>query len=134
LRNIGALVPPRTPFRQLGGILPASLRRISRLSGFVSTVATCERADTPATGIRVQACGDCHLCNFGAYATPERRVIFDINDLDETLLAPWEWDVKRLGASFVLACRDNGFSEDDARDAVLSCVRSYREHCRNTAK
>jgi len=84
-------------------------------------------AGTPATGIRVQACGDCHLCNFGAYATPERRIIFDINDLDETLPAPWEWDVKRLAASFVLACRDNGFSEDSARDAVLNCVRSYRE-------
>ncbi len=84
-------------------------------------------AGTPATGIRVQACGDCHLMNFGAFATPERRVIFDINDLDETLPAPWEWDVKRLAASFVLACRNNGFSEDDARDAVLSCVRSYRE-------
>ncbi len=85
-------------------------------------------AATPASGLRVQACGDAHLMNFGAYATPERRVIFDINDLDETLPAPWEWDVKRLAASFVLACRDNGFSEDDARDAVLTCVRSYREH------
>jgi uncharacterized protein (DUF2252 family) len=85
-------------------------------------------AGTPATGLRVQACGDAHLCNFGAYATPERRVIFDVNDLDETLPAPWEWDVKRLAASFVLACRDNGFSEDDARDAALACVRSYREH------
>jgi uncharacterized protein (DUF2252 family) len=84
-------------------------------------------AGTPATGIRVQACGDCHLMNFGAFATPERRVIFDINDLDETLPAPWEWDVKRLAASFVLACRNNGFSEESARDAVLGCVRSYRE-------
>ena len=84
-------------------------------------------AGTPASGIRVQACGDCHLMNFGAYATPERRVIFDINDLDETLPAPWEWDVKRLAASFVLACRDNGFSEVTARDAVLSCVRTYRQ-------
>jgi len=84
-------------------------------------------AGTPATGIRVQACGDAHLLNFGAYATPERRVIFDVVDLDETLPAPWEWDVKRLAASFVLACRDNGFSEDSARDAALSCVRSYRE-------
>ena len=84
-------------------------------------------ANMPSTGIRVQACGDCHLLNFGAYATPERRVIFDINDLDETLPAPWEWDVKRLAASFVLACRDNGFSEEDARDAVLKSVRSYRK-------
>jgi len=82
---------------------------------------------TPATGLQVQACGDAHLLNFGVFATPERREIFDINDLDETLPAPWEWDVKRLAASFVVACRNNGFSEDCARDAVLSCVRSYRE-------
>lgn len=84
-------------------------------------------ATTPSSGLRVQACGDCHLMNFGAYATPERRVIFDINDLDETLPAPWEWDVKRLATSFVLACRNNGFSEENAREAVLCCVRSYRE-------
>lgn len=85
-------------------------------------------ATTPASGPRVQACGDAHLLNFGVYATPERRLIFDINDLDETLPAPWEWDVKRLAASFMLACRSNGLSEDDARDSVLACVRSYREH------
>jgi uncharacterized protein (DUF2252 family) len=85
-------------------------------------------AGTPATGLRVQACGDCHLHNFGAYATPERRIVFDINDLDETLPAPWEWDVKRLAASFVLACRENGLRRSDAEEAVLSCVRAYREH------
>ena len=84
-------------------------------------------SNTPATGLRVQACGDCHLLNFGAFATPERRIIFDINDLDETLPAPWEWDVKRLAASFVLACRDNGFSKSFAWDAAAACVRSYRE-------
>jgi uncharacterized protein (DUF2252 family) len=83
---------------------------------------------TPTTGLRGQACGDAHLCNFGAYATPERRVIFDVNDLDETLPAPWEWDVKRLAASFVLASRHNGFREADAREMALRCVRSYREH------
>jgi uncharacterized protein (DUF2252 family) len=83
-------------------------------------------AATPVSGLRVQACGDCHLLNFGAFGTPERRVIFDINDLDETLPAPWEWDVKRLAASFILASRHNGFSEDGARDAALACVRSYR--------
>jgi uncharacterized protein (DUF2252 family) len=84
-------------------------------------------ARTPVTGLRVQACGDCHLCNFGVYATPERRVIFDINDLDETLPAPWEWDVKRLTASFVLASRNNGFNKATTRDIVLACVRSYRK-------
>jgi uncharacterized protein (DUF2252 family) len=83
-------------------------------------------AHTPATGLRLQACGDCHLLNFGLFATPERREIFDINDLDETLPAPWEWDVKRLAASFVLACRNNGFGDGSARDAALACVRSYR--------
>jgi len=84
-------------------------------------------AITPATGIRVQACGDAHLCNFGGFATPERKVIFSINDLDETLPAPWEWDVKRLAASFVVACRDKGLSEGVAKDVVMTCVRSYRE-------
>ena len=69
-------------------------------------------AGTPTTGFRVQACGDAHLGNFRCFATPERRVIFDIHDLDETLPAPWEWDVKRLAASFVLACRTNGFSDE----------------------
>ena len=85
-------------------------------------------ATTPASGARVQACGDAHLLNFGVYATPERRLVFDINDLDETLPAPWEWDLKRLAASFVLAARSNGLSEDDAREAALACARSYREH------
>jgi len=84
-------------------------------------------AATPATGLRVQACGDCHLMNFGDYATPERRIIFDINDLDETLPGPWEWDVKRLAASVVLASRSNGFGKSCARDAALACARSYRE-------
>jgi len=85
-------------------------------------------ASTPSTGVRVQCCGDAHLVNFRGFATPERNVIFGINDLDETLPAPWEWDIKRLAASFVIACRDNGLSESVARDAALTTVRSYREH------
>ena len=85
-------------------------------------------AHSPRSGLRVQACGDAHLLNFGGFATPERRVIFDINDLDETLPAPWEWDVKRLAASLVLACRSNGFTDRRARETVRACVRSYREH------
>jgi uncharacterized protein (DUF2252 family) len=85
-------------------------------------------ANLPTTGLHVQACGDAHLGNFRVFATPERRTIFDIHDLDETLPAPWEWDVKRLAASFVIASRNNGLSEKRAREAVLTCVRSYREH------
>ena len=84
-------------------------------------------ATTAVTGPYVQACGDCHLSNFGAFATPERRVIVDINDLDETLPAPWEWDLKRLAASMVVASRNNGHREDQARAAAQACVRSYRE-------
>jgi hypothetical protein len=84
-------------------------------------------ASTPVNGVKVQCCGDAHLCNFGGFATPERRVIFSINDLDETLPGPWEWDVKRLAASFVIACRDNGLGEGVAEDATLTCVRTYRE-------
>jgi uncharacterized protein (DUF2252 family) len=94
--------------------------------GAALTMAS-DLAATPASGIRVQACGDAHLCNFGGFATPERRVIFAINDLDETLPAPWEWDVKRLAASFVVACRANGLSKAVAEEAVLACVRAYRE-------
>jgi uncharacterized protein (DUF2252 family) len=83
---------------------------------------------TPVSGMHVQACGDAHLCNFGGFATPERNIIFSINDLDETLPAPWEWDLKRLSASFVVASRDRNLKESVAREAVLGCVSSYRTH------
>jgi len=85
-------------------------------------------ATTPTTGVRVQACGDAHLGNFRGFATPERQINFDIHDLDETLPAPWEWDLKRLATSFVVACRDNGLDKSSAEDAALACARSYREH------
>jgi uncharacterized protein (DUF2252 family) len=75
----------------------------------------------------VQACGDAHLCNFGAFGTPERRLIFDVNDFDETLPAPWEWDVKRLAASVVVAARERGLTRAQADEAVLSCAARYRE-------
>jgi len=85
-------------------------------------------AATPVSGIIVQACGDAHLCNFGGFATPERNIIFSINDLDETLPAPWEWDLKRLAASFIVACRNNNLDDNNAQETVLECVRSYREN------
>src|SRR5271166_1609203 len=90
-------------------------------------VMAADLATTPDIGIHVQACGDCHLMNFGGFATPERNILFDINDFDETLPAPWEWDVKRLAASFVLAARSLGLSDGKARDAAVACVRSYRK-------
>jgi uncharacterized protein (DUF2252 family) len=84
-------------------------------------------ATTPATGLIVQACGDAHLLNFGLFATPERNLVFGLNDFDETLPAPWEWDVKRLAASFVVAARTVGFDQALGRRAALAAVRTYRE-------
>jgi hypothetical protein len=101
--------------------------------GAALTMAS-DLASTPSTGVRVQCCGDAHLCNFGGFATPERRVIFAINDLDETLPGPWEWDVKRLAASFVVACRDNSLSDASASDVAMTCVRTYRESMEEFSK
>jgi len=92
-----------------------------------AAVMAADLAHTPTTGMRVQACGDCHIMNFGAFATPERNLIFDINDFDETLPAPWEWDVKRLSASVAVASRYAGFKLKDQDRAVRAAVRSYRE-------
>ena len=83
-------------------------------------------AHTPTTDIRVQACGDAHLLNFGMYAAPDRRLVFDVNDFDETLPAPFEWDVKRLAASLAVAARDHGYKDRDAHTAARLTVRSYR--------
>lgn len=97
-------------------------------------VMAADLATTPDIGMHVQACGDCHLMNFGGFATPERNILFDINDFDETLPAPWEWDVKRLAASFVLAARANGLSDGKGRDAAVTCVRSYRKRLAEYSK
>ncbi|MCL6262315.1 DUF2252 domain-containing protein [Craterilacuibacter sp. RT1T] len=89
---------------------------------------------TPATGLAVQACGDCHLMNFGAFATPERRIVFDINDFDETYPAPWEWDLKRLAASFAIASHHNGHKSSDGRAAAAHVVDCYRDKLRELAQ
>jgi uncharacterized protein (DUF2252 family) len=99
-----------------------------------AAIMAADLARTPSTGLRVQACGDCHLLNFGVFATPERRLIFDVNDFDETLPAPWEWDVKRLAASFAIAAAHNEFKSGQARAAVLACARSYRQRMARFAK
>ena len=99
-----------------------------------AAVMAADLANTPTIGIPVHACGDCHLLNFGGFATPERNILFDINDFDETLPAPWEWDVMRLVASFVLAARSQGLSESDARDTAVACARSYRKRLREYSK
>jgi uncharacterized protein (DUF2252 family) len=83
-------------------------------------------ARTPISGLAVQACGDAHLSNFGIFGSPERRLVFDVNDFDETLPGPWEWDVKRLAASLEVAGRDNGFTGKQRRDIVMAAVARYR--------
>jgi uncharacterized protein (DUF2252 family) len=90
-------------------------------------VMASDLASTPKTGIKAQLCGDAHLMNFGAYASPERALLFDLNDFDETLPGPWEWDLKRLAASFVVAGRDNGFDAANCREAAQASVASYRQ-------
>jgi uncharacterized protein (DUF2252 family) len=81
----------------------------------------------PTAGLSVQLCGDAHLSNFGVFGSPERRLVFDLNDFDETLPGPFEWDVKRMAASFVVAARDNGFTPAEGRAAALASVTGYRE-------
>ena len=90
-------------------------------------------ATTPVSGLAVQACGDAHLSNFGLFGSAERRLIFDVNDFDETLPGPWEWDVKRLAASLEVAGRDNGFPAKPRREAVLATVSRYRQAMREFA-
>ncbi|WP_344440685.1 DUF2252 domain-containing protein [Kitasatospora nipponensis] len=91
-------------------------------------------AGTPTSGLQVQLCGDAHLSNFGAFASPERRLVFDVNDFDETLPGPFEWDVKRLAASLIVAGRDNDFSDKACRKIVLAAARGYRKAMRGFAK
>ena len=91
-------------------------------------------ADTPSSGLSVQACGDAHMANFGLFASPERRLVFDINDFDETLPGPWEWDVKRLAASLEIAGRDNGYRAGQRQDIVVSAVAAYRQAMREFAE
>ena len=110
------LVSPFTFFRGAAAIMAADL------------------ASTPDTGITVQCCGDAHLSNFGVFGSPERQMIFDINDFDETLPGPWEWDVKRLAASFEIAGRDLGFSRADRRSIVVAVSREYRRRLRQASQ
>ena len=115
VRHGRMLVSPFTFFR--GAALPMA----ADLSG------------TPASGLRVQLCGDAHLSNFGAFASPERNLVFDVNDFDETVPGPFEWDVKRLAASLAVAGRDNGFSAKASRGVVLAAAASYRSAMRGFA-
>lgn len=123
--RLAELVPIR-----FGRMLPSPFTFLRGSAGLMAA----DLSTTPNTGIRVQACGDCHLLNFGLFATPERNLIFDINDFDETLPAPWEWDVKRLAASFAVAVRDIKLDDQHAQAAASECVRAYRERLRELSK
>lgn len=122
-------VPELVPFRYARmRVSPFAFLRGSAI------VMAHDLARTPRTGILTQLCGDAHCSNFGAYASPERALVFDINDLDETFPGPWEWDMKRLAASIYVAGRQNGFSEADCRNATQAAARSYREHMAELAE
>lgn len=123
--RLAELVPIR-----YGRMLPSPFTFLRGSAGLMAS----DLATTPTTGLRVQACGDCHLLNFGLFATPERNLIFDINDFDETLPAPWEWDIKRLAVSFAVAVRDIKLTDKQAQAAAIECVRAYRERLREFSK
>src|SRR5271156_319093 len=116
---------------RIPGLIPVKYQRmeVSPFTFFrgAAILQARDLADAPVSGIIVQACGDCHLANFGGFASPERTLVFDINDFDETFPGPWEWDVKRLGASLILAARDRSFSKADADEAVRAAAAAYRE-------
>src|SRR5579862_5253563 len=99
-----------------------------------AAVMAADLASTPASGLRVQACGDAHLLNFGIYATPERRLVFDVNDFDETLPAPFEWDLKRLAASVVVAARATGVASQSTERAARAAATAYRTRMLESAK
>lgn len=141
-----SLAPDRDPLRtileqnatRIARLVPLRMERMSRspFAFFRGTAAVmaADLALQPHTGQNLQACGDCHLANFGLFATPERNVIFDLNDFDETLRAPWEWDVKRLATSVVLAAHEAGASDAQAHDAARRTVESYRLNMRRLAQ
>ena len=123
---------------RIPGLIPLKYQRMS-VSPFTffrgsAIIQARDLANAKISGITVRACGDCHLANFGAFASPERKFVFDINDFDETFPGPWEWDIKRLGASLVLAARDRGFSKGNANDAVRAAATAYREHMADFSK
>jgi uncharacterized protein (DUF2252 family) len=116
---------------RIPGLIPVKYQRMSE-SPFkffrgAAIIQARDLAHAAVSGITVHACGDCHLMNFGGFASPERALVFDINDFDETFPGPWEWDMKRLGASLVLAARDRSFSKAVADEAVRAAAASYRE-------
>src|SRR5271167_792668 len=96
-------------------------------------IMACDLATTPRSGLNAQVCGDAHLSNFGLFASPERTLMFDVNDFDETLPGPWEWDLKRLAASAVIAARAREFTEKEARTASLAVGASYRQEMQRLA-
>jgi len=133
-------VPPNRPsvknmidlsnYDRLPDLVPVRHFRMSA-SPFVFYRATAslmarDLSFTPSSGINVQICGDCHLMNFGGFATPERHMVMDINDFDETLPGPWEWDVKRLAVSFILAAREKNLNTNNARDIVMDLITAYQ--------
>ncbi|HEV2087343.1 MAG TPA: DUF2252 domain-containing protein [Cryptosporangiaceae bacterium] len=161
VRARGVGLRERTPVAALGAYAPAARRpdpvgivdaanaeRVTQLIGLrvgrmvtspfaflrgTAGLMAADLADSPTTGIAAQICGDAHASNFGLYASPERRLVMDVNDFDETVVGPWEWDLKRLAASLVVAGRQAGVNERGCRDAASDCARTYRAAMRELA-
>ncbi|WP_432056871.1 DUF2252 domain-containing protein [Streptomyces sp. bgisy022] len=127
-RQSGERVPELVPIRY-GRMLESPFRFYRGAAAIMAA----DLAPLPTSGLQVQLCGDAHPLNFRLLASPERRLVFDINDFDETLPGPFEWDVKRLAAGFVIAARANGFTLDEQNRTVRACVRAYRERMREFA-
>src|SRR3954463_15314814 len=119
-------VPELVPLRY--GRMSASPFAFFRGAAYVMAS---DLADSPQSGIRVQLCGDAHISNFGGFASPERNLVFDLNDFDETLPGPWEWDVKRLAASIAVAARGRGFKRGQRRELLREAVERYRRAIRD---
>ncbi|WP_229238177.1 DUF2252 domain-containing protein [Dyella amyloliquefaciens] len=142
-KALGGWSPPKQRFDPIDVLIETSKGRVEALvpirygrmmaSPFAfyrggAAIMAGDLATTASTGIHLQICGDAHLVNFGGFATPERKLVFDINDFDETTPGPWEWDIKRLCASLVVASRANGFSANDAKEAAWEAASAYRDH------
>ena len=122
---------------RISDLVPVRYGRMlqSRFAFFrgAALLMACDLASAPHSGLTAQLCGDAHVSNFGLFASPERSLVFDVNDFDETLPGPWEWDVKRLAASVAIVAQENGFDREERERVLRACAQAYRDRMRTLA-